>query len=188
MSDNSVDNTSVWSLMSLCTVCGKPLLDSHKSCPQLMPCCQPSSSAAKQLMNRFIHTNSEFQIRHSKSDPVIHSSAKSCKLYIERSDCETNSELNAEIDTTLLYPHWFSSSSSSLTSLDSTISAEDLIHEMVTIEGLRTLYNSCFECGVSWHQNHVTLDCSECGGYAMSRPCPECDGKCDSQWQRNLTA
>jgi hypothetical protein len=50
------------------------------------------------------------------------------------------------------------------------------------------MINKIISCGVSWHQNHVTLDCRECGGYAMERPCPECDGKCDSQWRRNLTA
>ncbi|CAG2172390.1 unnamed protein product [Oppiella nova] len=182
---------SVQSLMSSCSICGHRF--DSKSCPQLLPCCHSSAKDCERddrnanQLNHFINTNSEFQIRHSKSDPVIHTSTKSCKLYIERSDFEANSDLSTEIDTTLLYPHWFSSSSS-LSSMDSTISAEDLIHEMVTIEGLRTLYNSCFACGVSWHQNHVTLDCSECGGYAMSRPCPQCDGKCDSQWQRNLTA
>jgi len=132
----------------------------------------------------------EFQIRHSQSDPLIHSSRNQCRLYIESADNECGSELS-DIDTNLLYPHWFTSpspSSQSLSSMDSTISAEDLIHEMVTIEGLRTLYNSCFTCGVSWHQNHVTLDCIECGGYAMERPCPQCDGRCGEVWRRNLTA
>ena len=85
----------------------------------------------------------------------------------------TTEKLNDnEIDTNLLYPNWFSCSSISITSITSTIdsletrsfdsksfdsknfdsksfdsksiSTEDLIHEMITIEGLRTLYSSCF--------------------------------------------
>ena len=44
-----------------------------------------------------------------------------------------------------------------------------------------------YSCGVNWHQDHVTLDCVECGGYAMERPCPECDGKCNTMWRRNLS-
>ncbi|XP_054156502.1 uncharacterized protein LOC128954913 isoform X2 [Oppia nitens] len=199
---------TVCHIVSECTVCGQQRPDdsSQSSCPplqqqQLKSCCCLQSSNNKDIneiqddhrnqINDFLnanhHNSNEFQIRHSKSDPVIHSSHNNYRFYIERSDIDSNSDLNTEINTTLLYPRWFSSSSS-LSSMDSTISAEDFIHEMVTIEGLRTVYNSCFECGVSWHQNHVTLDCSECGGYAMSRPCPECDGKCDSQWQRNLRA
>ena len=63
-----------------------------------------------------------------------------------------------------------------------------LICEMITLEELRSLYRSCFKCGVNWHEGQVTLDCSECGGYSMSRPCPECDGKCGSLWLRNISA
>ena len=65
---------------------------------------------------------------------------------------------------------------------------KELIYEILTVEGLRSLYRSCFKCGVKWQEDHVTLDCAECGGYSMSRPCPECDGKCGSQWQRNIRA
>ncbi|XP_074600621.1 protein pinocchio [Brevipalpus obovatus] len=61
------------------------------------------------------------------------------------------------------------------------------IQEAPTIETLRNLYNSCFTCGVSWHEAHISLDCRECGGYALQRPCPECDGKCSSYWKRNIS-
>lgn len=50
---------------------------------------------------------------------------------------------------------------------------------------LLVLLNSC---GVSWQQDHVSLDCRECGGYAMARPCPDCNGTCQSEWRRNLAA
>lgn len=57
----------------------------------------------------------------------------------------------------------------------------------LTIEELRSQLNSCFTCGVSWNQEHVSLDCSECGGYSLQRPCPLCDGRCPAAWKRDLT-
>lgn len=44
-----------------------------------------------------------------------------------------------------------------------------------------------FSCGVCWYDDHVNLDCSECGGYAMCRPCPKCNGKCGAMWKRDVT-
>lgn len=59
--------------------------------------------------------------------------------------------------------------------------------QVMTIEELRLQMSSCFTCGVSWAELHVSLDCSECGGYAMERPCPKCDGTCGAIWKRDLT-
>ena len=58
---------------------------------------------------------------------------------------------------------------------------------ILTIEELRAQLNSCFTCGVSWSEEHVSLDCSECGGYSLQRPCPLCDGRCRTSWKRDLT-
>ncbi|KAL7294083.1 hypothetical protein TKK_0012117 [Trichogramma kaykai] len=58
---------------------------------------------------------------------------------------------------------------------------------ILTIEELRAQLNSCFTCGVSWIEEHVSLDCSECGGYSLKRPCPECNGQCNVDWKRDLT-
>ncbi|KYN35850.1 hypothetical protein ALC56_09641, partial [Trachymyrmex septentrionalis] len=58
---------------------------------------------------------------------------------------------------------------------------------ILTIEELRAQLNSCFTCGVSWSEEHVSLDCSECGGYSLQRPCPLCDGRCHTTWKRDLT-
>ncbi|XP_065215912.1 protein pinocchio isoform X2 [Planococcus citri] len=58
---------------------------------------------------------------------------------------------------------------------------------VLSIEELRHHLNSCFTCGVSWHQDHVSLDCPECGGYSLQRPCVQCDGKCHTVWKRDLT-
>ncbi|KAJ9595782.1 hypothetical protein L9F63_013026, partial [Diploptera punctata] len=58
---------------------------------------------------------------------------------------------------------------------------------VLSIEELRLQLNSCFTCGVSWHDDHISLDCEECGGYSLERPCPLCDGRCTSTWKRDLT-
>ncbi|XP_014210686.1 protein pinocchio [Copidosoma floridanum] len=58
---------------------------------------------------------------------------------------------------------------------------------IMTIEELRAQLNSCFSCGVSWSEEHVSLDCSECGGYSLQRPCPLCDGRCHTVWKRDIT-
>lgn len=56
----------------------------------------------------------------------------------------------------------------------------------LTIEELRLAINSCWLCGCNWQQDHVSLDCQECGGYALTRPCPNCDGRCKEVWKRNI--
>lgn len=58
---------------------------------------------------------------------------------------------------------------------------------VMTIEELRLQMGSCFTCGVSWNESHVSLDCSECGGYAMERPCNICDGTCGAILKRDLS-
>uniref|UniRef100_A0A0C9R049 Protein pinocchio n=1 Tax=Amblyomma americanum TaxID=6943 RepID=A0A0C9R049_AMBAM len=103
-------------------------------------------------------------IRHSKSDPVLvtlsHNSLARC------------SDLQENI--------WDS--------------IEDLAQmpmqgaDAVTLEGLKSHYNSCFTCGVSWCEDHASLDCAECGGYALHRPCLHCNGSCDGIWSRDLAA
>lgn len=58
---------------------------------------------------------------------------------------------------------------------------------VLTIEELRAHMGSCFTCGVSWTADHVSLDCSECGGYSNQRSCPLCDGKCATVWKRDYS-
>lgn len=73
-------------------------------------------------------------------------------------------------------------------SVDELVAEHGLSCETVlSIEQLRSHIHSCFACGVSWAQQHVSLDCSECGGYAMERPCPRCEGQCGKVWKRDLT-
>ncbi|XP_037052250.1 protein pinocchio isoform X1 [Bradysia coprophila] len=60
------------------------------------------------------------------------------------------------------------------------------VDNVITIEDLRAQMGSCFTCGVSWTDDHVSLDCSECGGYSSERPCPLCDGNCGMVWKRDF--
>uniref|UniRef100_A0A1B6CDG4 Protein pinocchio n=2 Tax=Clastoptera arizonana TaxID=38151 RepID=A0A1B6CDG4_9HEMI len=100
--------------------------------------------------------------------------------------------LTSEMSVASVHPSGLSNRSQSFGS----ISSLDDIHgsyysttseAVLSIEELRLQLNSCFTCGVSWIEDHVSLDCSECGGYSLERPCPMCDGKCSSTWKRDLT-
>lgn len=62
-----------------------------------------------------------------------------------------------------------------------------LTDHVLTIEELRAHLGSCFTCGVSWTDEHVSLDCHECGGYSSKRPCPLCNGICGVIWKRDFT-
>ncbi|XP_076059936.1 protein pinocchio isoform X2 [Oratosquilla oratoria] len=87
---------------------------------------------------------------------------------------------------------WVSRSESveSLTHLDAAmgrLDAAPLSDSIMTLEDLRSEMNSCHTCGVSWNESQVSLDCRECGGYTLSRPCPMCDGKCSTMWRRDIS-
>lgn len=64
---------------------------------------------------------------------------------------------------------------------------EITMDNVISIEELRAQMVSCFTCGVTWTDDHVSLDCGECGGYSLERPCPLCDGKCGALWKRDFT-
>lgn len=94
-----------------------------------------------------------------------------------------------------VHPAELHSSRSSLTTLshslddiaDACWGAQMHSEAVMTIEELRNQLNCCFSCGVSWADSHVSLDCCECGGYALERPCPACDGACGALWKRDLS-
>ncbi|XP_023017356.1 protein pinocchio [Leptinotarsa decemlineata] len=79
-------------------------------------------------------------------------------------------------------------STSALNLLDELIPPRYLDHkvDLAPSEEIPNEFKSCFSCGVTWYDDHVSLDCSECGGYALERPCPECDGNCGAMWERDL--
>lgn len=64
---------------------------------------------------------------------------------------------------------------------------EITVKNCLSIEEAELSLGSCFSCGVSWLDDHVSLDCSECGGYSRERPCPLCDGNCGVIWKRDFT-
>lgn len=103
-------------------------------------------------------------IRHSKSDPVL--------VTLSRSSLVRNSDQDCWDSIEDLQQH-----------LPLQAAAD-----VVTLEGLKSHYNSCFTCGVSWYEDHASLDCAECGGYALNRPCLHCNGSCDEVWSRDLAA
>lgn len=59
--------------------------------------------------------------------------------------------------------------------------------KMLTLEDLKDYNSNCLSCGVSWRNEEASLDCNECGGYPLRRPCPECCGQCGAIWDRDLT-
>lgn len=59
--------------------------------------------------------------------------------------------------------------------------------KMLTLEDLKDYNSSCLTCGVNWRNEEASLDCNECGGYPLRRPCPECSGQCGATWDRDLT-
>lgn len=100
-------------------------------------------------------------------------------------------QLNKIINVTkILFFNYSRSSismSSSLSDLVGSPSLDLSSDTVLTIEDIRAQMGQCFTCGVSWTDDHVSLDCSECGGYSMERPCPMCDGSCGQVWKRDFT-
>ncbi|XP_022253460.1 uncharacterized protein LOC106468628 isoform X2 [Limulus polyphemus] len=133
-----------------------------------------------------ISVSEGFHIRHSRSDPLLLSESK-CAL------CEYSDIYNVSFQKTVLLPEW--NQQVGICDPNHYHSVEDQLkfqshhdNNMLTLESLRNHYSSCFSCGVSWTDNHVSLDCLECGGYALQRPCPKCEGECKSIWSRDMAA
>ncbi|XP_038051401.1 protein pinocchio-like [Patiria miniata] len=47
------------------------------------------------------------------------------------------------------------------------------------------MWNKCISCNATWSDGQFTPGCQECGGYALSRPCPICSGRCQAVWNRD---
>ncbi|KAH7953301.1 hypothetical protein HPB49_007006 [Dermacentor silvarum] len=113
----------------------------------------------------------DVSIRHSKSDPMLvalsHNSMACCW---DRDNCWDQDNCWDSIED---------------------LAEQELLAQgadAVTLEGLKSLYNCCFTCGVSWSEDQASLDCAECGGYALHRPCVHCNGSCGGAWSRDLVA
>ena len=44
----------------------------------------------------------------------------------------------------------------------------------------------CMTCGADWETGAFSEDCEECGGGALTRLCPMCEGKCGQTWSKML--
>lgn len=42
----------------------------------------------------------------------------------------------------------------------------------------------CPGCGSDWGDGDANSECPLCDGWALARPCPECDGACGEIWKR----
>lgn len=42
----------------------------------------------------------------------------------------------------------------------------------------------CPRCGSDWGDGEANSECPLCDGWALARPCPECDGACGEIWTR----
>ena len=42
-------------------------------------------------------------------------------------------------------------------------------------------------CSSCWYEgDYGSPNCVECGGYALERPCPICNGRCGRLWKRDI--
>ena len=46
--------------------------------------------------------------------------------------------------------------------------------------------SACTTCGAYWSEGQFTKNCEECGGFAMTRSCPTCQGQCGAIWRRQV--
>lgn len=126
------------------------------------------SSAVRDSGSGVLEQGKELRMRHSKSEPLLLllSSRKSLTQCLDQDR------------------KYFEASARSLAQQRIMRQKADTL----SLENIRSHYNSCYTCGVSWREEHISLDCSECGGYAMHRPCARCNGHCEGVWDRDLAA
>lgn len=67
-------------------------------------------------------------------------------------------------------------------------SSYDFSSDTLNLEDLKAqLGQSCMTCGVSWLDDQFSFDCAECGGFALTKPCQLCSGKCGNLWTREFS-
>jgi hypothetical protein len=44
--------------------------------------------------------------------------------------------------------------------------------------------STCLTCGAIWSNGEYSDGCLECGGFALSRHCPICNGRCEARFHR----
>lgn len=60
------------------------------------------------------------------------------------------------------------------------------LQSLVSSPEYQRIYTRCRLCWCSWSEDYFNEGCSECGGFAMTRPCPICNGRCSAIWMRDV--
>ncbi|RUS88928.1 hypothetical protein EGW08_003367, partial [Elysia chlorotica] len=63
---------------------------------------------------------------------------------------------------------------------------KEQVEQMMQAEPYQRKIDTCHLCKKCWYDNEFTLGCNECGGFAMTRSCPICLGRCDKTWKRDV--
>ncbi|XP_076437623.1 uncharacterized protein LOC143276852 [Babylonia areolata] len=64
--------------------------------------------------------------------------------------------------------------------------AREEVEQMMKSEAYQRRIATCHLCGQCWYDGKMGVNCMECGGYALTRTCPVCDGQCHKEWRRNV--
>jgi len=60
------------------------------------------------------------------------------------------------------------------------------IDKLIHSPQYQTRHNTCSSCWSIWIEGMCRSDCMECDGFALTRPCPICQGKCGITWKRDV--
>ncbi|XP_014665703.1 PREDICTED: uncharacterized protein LOC106807770 [Priapulus caudatus] len=63
---------------------------------------------------------------------------------------------------------------------------KEALQRLVGSLEFKQMQETCKTCNVCWSLEHISLECAECGGFAIQRPCPICSGRCGQLWTRDI--
>ncbi|EGD75816.1 hypothetical protein PTSG_12656 [Salpingoeca rosetta] len=63
---------------------------------------------------------------------------------------------------------------------------KEQVSQLLSSSEYKAWHQTCTTCGACWFQQHWSPGCEECGGFAMLRPCPICEGRCGAIWKRSV--
>ncbi|XP_064652515.1 protein pinocchio-like [Lineus longissimus] len=63
---------------------------------------------------------------------------------------------------------------------------KEAVGNLVESDEYKQMMNTCSSCRACWFLNQWSMDCVECGGHALVRPCPICLGNCGQVWRRDI--
>ncbi|ELU16065.1 hypothetical protein CAPTEDRAFT_155984 [Capitella teleta] len=60
------------------------------------------------------------------------------------------------------------------------------VNRLMSSPEYQTKITRCHLCWSVWFKRECSSSCLECGGFAMQRPCPICNGRCGAVWKRDV--